>query len=782
MKARQRVLDPRDSTPTIRTNLPWPSPNFESPSDVESTDPVNAADNNEYVVVVRVRSGTGERRLQSRQTIVVTVTDVEESPSRPAEPSVTTVPGNAGSLDVAWTAPNNLGGGPDIVGYSLRYQIAGSGNWVVWDPAGLVTTATLTGLSPDTQYGVQVKALNDEANSDWSLSGIGRTAVNNPPAFPPGPLTRSVAENTAANEPVGAPVRATDADTGHTLAYTLEGTDASSFGIDGSTGQILTKAALDFEGKPSYALTAKADDGNGGTATTAVTVSVTDADEPPDAPWAPVVTPVTGSTTSLAVSWSKRPDQGRPAITDYDVRHCEGAEADCTSGTDFTAHHHTGPSSSTTLSGLSEGTRYQVQVRATNDEGTSDWSPSGSSTTTTNRAPVFNDGPSAIRTVAENTAPGTNIGAPLGATDTDGDALAYSLAGMDGGAFDIDDATGQILTRTALDFEAKPSYALTVQADDGNSGTATIAVTVTVTDVHEPPEAPGTPEVTPQPGTSTSLAVRWTTPPTGGGPPLESYDLRWREAGAGTWTGGLEDLTTTSTIITGLTPDTDHDVQVRATNDEGDGDWSQPGTGRTAEPPRRGLTAQGVFPLPDPWGERDAQDRIREWNGGIRVCWTPVGFSPVDDLEPDSYEFQRRHFAPGAVADLDNGGGLTAFSAWKSAPTQYYNPRSAEQVRVQMQACNQDSGIGFIDYVIVGYHYTYRMRARKKSDGDWVVSEQAIGVVYNPTNPLRSAIRTLAELLPEEDEMPDPVPQSMEASWWGSVSRAPTSCGCTADR
>ena len=23
MKARQRVLDPRDSTPTIRTNLPW---------------------------------------------------------------------------------------------------------------------------------------------------------------------------------------------------------------------------------------------------------------------------------------------------------------------------------------------------------------------------------------------------------------------------------------------------------------------------------------------------------------------------------------------------------------------------------------------------------------------------------------------------------------------------------------------------------------------------------------------------------------------------------------
>ena len=26
MKARQRVLDPRDSTPTIRTNLPWGAP------------------------------------------------------------------------------------------------------------------------------------------------------------------------------------------------------------------------------------------------------------------------------------------------------------------------------------------------------------------------------------------------------------------------------------------------------------------------------------------------------------------------------------------------------------------------------------------------------------------------------------------------------------------------------------------------------------------------------------------------------------------------------------
>ena len=87
----------------------------------------------------------------------------------------------------------------------------------------------------------------------------------------PQSTTREVAENSPAGTDVGDPVAATDAD-GHTLTYTLEGTDASSFEIDSSTGQIQTTSGVtyDFETTPDYAVTVRADDGNGGTATIAV--------------------------------------------------------------------------------------------------------------------------------------------------------------------------------------------------------------------------------------------------------------------------------------------------------------------------------------------------------------------------------------------------------------------------------------------------------------------------------------------------------------------------------
>ena len=61
---------------------------------------------------------------------------------------------------------------------------------------------------------------------------------------------REVAENTEAGTDIGAPVVATDADSNDLLTYTLTGADADSFDIDWATGQIMTKAGLDFESTP----------------------------------------------------------------------------------------------------------------------------------------------------------------------------------------------------------------------------------------------------------------------------------------------------------------------------------------------------------------------------------------------------------------------------------------------------------------------------------------------------------------------------------------------------
>ena len=53
--------------------------------------------------------------------------------------------------------------------------------------------------------------------------------------------TRSVAENTPAGQHIGKAIAATDADN-DTLTYSLSGTDAASFGIDATTGDLKTKA------------------------------------------------------------------------------------------------------------------------------------------------------------------------------------------------------------------------------------------------------------------------------------------------------------------------------------------------------------------------------------------------------------------------------------------------------------------------------------------------------------------------------------------------------------
>ena len=98
---------------------------------------------------------------------------------------------------------------------------------------------------------------------------------NTAPVFDPASYTRSVNENTAAAQSVGSPVTATDADTGDTLTYSLGGTDAASFDIVSTSGQIQTKNALDFEAKASYSVTVTATDSSSATADAAQLPQVT---------------------------------------------------------------------------------------------------------------------------------------------------------------------------------------------------------------------------------------------------------------------------------------------------------------------------------------------------------------------------------------------------------------------------------------------------------------------------------------------------------------------------
>ena len=104
-----------------------------------------------------------------------------------------------------------------------------------------------------------------------------------------------MAENTAEDMAIGAPVAATDVDRGDTLTYGLSNVtaDAASFAIDSMTGQLKTMADLDYEADPktSYMVTVTvtdskdANDANDADATVddtiRVTIMVTDVNEAP---------------------------------------------------------------------------------------------------------------------------------------------------------------------------------------------------------------------------------------------------------------------------------------------------------------------------------------------------------------------------------------------------------------------------------------------------------------------------------------------------------------------
>ena len=347
------------------------------------------------------------------------------------------------------------------------------------------------------------------------------TPPNQPPAFSSESTTRSVAENTGANVNIGSPVSATDAD-GDTLIYSLEGTDAASFNIDSTTGQLKTKAALDYETEDTYSVRVKVSDGRGGTDTIDVTINVTDVDEtlPNNAP---VFTEGTSTTRSVAENTASNQNIGNPvSATDQDndpltySLKAHTADADDYLSFDIDTTSAGGQLKTSAALDYETQSSYKVTVEVSDGRGGTDTinvtiTVTDVDETLPNNAPTFTEGTSTTRSVAENTASNQNIGNPVSATDQDNDPLTYSLKAHTADAddylsFDIDttSAGGQLKTSAALDYETQSSYKVTVEVSDGRGGTDTINVTITVTDVDETPpnNAPTFTE-----GTSTTRSV-----------------------------------------------------------------------------------------------------------------------------------------------------------------------------------------------------------------------------------------------------------------------------------
>ncbi len=190
------------------------------------------------------------------------------------------------------------------------------------------------------------------------------------------------------------------------------------------------------------------------------------------------------------------------------------------------------------------GKTYDYRVRAVNGAGAAGpWSasvrvsaiePEIRTETVTVRENPYARFPSGkvTRSVAENSPPGSAVGAPVAVVRSSGNNVLYSLEGADAALFDIERDTGQILVGegTALDFESnRTSYSVEVVAGPSRSARVRTFVVISVTDVAESGTVTISPAGRPRVGQPLTATLTH-----GGGEPVDPR-WQWQRTTDGTW-------------------------------------------------------------------------------------------------------------------------------------------------------------------------------------------------------------------------------------------------------
>jgi VCBS repeat-containing protein len=343
----------------------------------------------------------------------------------------------------------------------------------------------------------------DESDETVSVSFTGSSLVNGgvtvtgsiidddaSPVFTSAEV-RSVNEGTAA---VGA-VTATDADSGSLSFSIAGGADASKFEINVATGALSFRDLPNYEAPGSaassnaYSVTVRAVDGSGNATTQAITVNVNDVNE------APTAVALTNKAVSIAenTAIATRLKVADIVVTD------DALGTNALSLSDTTKFEIVDNALY-----LKAGTvlDYETQSSLSVVVTAGDASVVGStpvSTTYTLAVTDVNAAPTAVvlsNTVvsrAENSSSAARVKvADIAVTDDGEGSNALTLSGADSGSFEIDGNALYLKAGVDLNYEAKSSYAVTVNAADSSvagSSPVSASYTLAVTDVNEAPTA-----------------------------------------------------------------------------------------------------------------------------------------------------------------------------------------------------------------------------------------------------------------------------------------------------
>ena len=449
------------------------------------------------------------------------------------------------------------------------------------------------------------------------------------------------------NQALARRLAARDTDSGDEVTgwAIVGGADRSEFSIAPDTGELSFQDAPDYEmpvdfaspaGDNEYVVEVSVKSGAGTRELEAVQtfiVRVTDEREPPEAPETPTFSGETAD--SLRVSWSE-PDNTGPAITDYDVQYRESGPGG------FTDADHQGPGRTLTLSDLEAGTLYQVQVRATNEEGTSGWSDAGEGMTVTlltvemasgTDSPV--SGPFTVRFSFSEPVTGFSrsdieTGQDPACTDDQNNTVF-----CDPGIGTLQTADDRVYTTTVTPRTDRVAHSYTLRLTVAGGAVRSSAGSKPNQEPEEPLEVrvspPGAPEQISSIGFQTSpgsgsVRLSWSRPSDNGGSRIVRYEYRYQAVGAAWSEWEKVGAGSSGVTVGGLIDGREYVFEVRAVNALGKGAVET----AMAVPERRIAPPPPPPPPPPPGGggllfppEAPAGLMAMPGEGAVRLEWGP---------------------------------------------------------------------------------------------------------------------------------------------------------------
>ena len=387
----------------------------------------------------------------------------------------------------------------------LTYTLGGTDaeSFTIVRNSGQIRVKSGTMLDHETtaSYTVEVTAADPSDKTgaesrDAITVNIRVTNVDETPTFTAGDTTVSYDENDEAQ--VGATYVANDQESS-TPTWALSGTDADDFEIDGGTLEFREppdyEAPTDSDRRNTYDVTVEATDGGDNKVSRRVRVTVRNVEEEGTVTLSHTQ-PEVGASITASLS---DPDNARSVTWQWYRGTPSETFCDSDGQPSCRIRSNSNRSSYTPVAG-DVGRLLTARANYTDGHGSGKVMDSGATTPvraeqTNNNAPEFQSNgvriTSDTRTVAENTPTDQSLktlDVPVTAIDQETDTLIYSLTGTDAATFAINRESGQITARETLNYETKRSYRVTVRAVDPSDDSATITVTITVTDLDEPPE------------------------------------------------------------------------------------------------------------------------------------------------------------------------------------------------------------------------------------------------------------------------------------------------------